>query len=335
MTHEKARLASVGLANWGTMLANAAQRAGNVEIIRCFARTEAARGEFAGKFGCRPAESYEEVLKDDEVEGVLLATPHSTHTDLIAAAASAGKHVFVEKPLALTVADANACIDATERAGVTLLVGHHRRRQGANRRLREMIDRGELGMVHVLEANLSNPNGQNPRGGWRNDPEECPAGGMTGLGVHMVDNLQYLGGPVKRVSAFSKKLLGRGNLDDVTSVILEYESGPLGYINTTYVIPKQCTTAAHGTEAAAWSEDEGERLFLQKKEETRRSELSVDGGDALAEEIAEFGKCIRGEAAPETDGAAAKEVVAVLESIVESARSGRVVDVAEVREGRA
>ncbi len=331
MTHEKVRLASVGLANWGTVLANAVRRAGNVEIVRCFTRTEATRRGFAEKFGCRPAESYEEILRDGEVEGVLIATPHSTHTDLIAQAASAGKHVFVEKPLALSVDDVNKCIVAMKKAGVTLLVGHHRRRQGANRKIREMIDSGALGMVHVLEANLSNPNGQNPRGGWRNDPQECPAGGMTGLGVHMVDNLQYLGGPVRRVSAFSKKLLGRSNLDDVTSVILEYESGPLGYVNTTYVIPKQCATAAHGTEASAWSEDEGERLFFQKKDETRRSELPVDGGDALAEEIEEFGRCIRGEAAPETDGEVAKEVVAVLESIVESARSGRVVEVTEFR----
>ena len=331
MADEKVRLASIGLANWGTMLANAANRAGNVEIIRCFTRTESAREEFAEKFGCRPAASFEEVLMDSEVEGILIATPHSTHTDLITQAASAGKHVFVEKPLTLTVADANKCIDATEKAGVTLLIGHHRRRQGANRRIREMIDEGALGMIHALEANLSNPNGQNPRSGWRNDPAECPAGGMTGLGVHMVDNLQYLTGPAKRVSAFSKQLFGAGNLDDVTNIILEYESGPLGYITTCYVTPKQCTTSAHGTEASAWSEDEGGRLYLQKKDENQRNELSVDGSDALAEEIQEFGKCIRGEAAPETDGKAAREVVAVLESIVESAKSGRVVEVSEIR----
>ena len=133
--------------------------------------------------------------------------------------------------------------------------------------IRAMIDEGALGMIHALEANLSNPNGQNPRSGWRNDPAECPAGGMTGLGVHMVDNLQYLAGPAKRVSAFSKQLYAAGNLDDVTNIILEYESGPLGYITTCYVTSKQCTTSAHGTEASAWSEDEGERLYLQKKDE--------------------------------------------------------------------
>ena len=83
MADEKVRLASIGLANWGTTLANAANRAGNVEIIRCFTRTESAREEFAEKFGCRPAASFEEVLKDSEVEGILIATPHSTHMDLI------------------------------------------------------------------------------------------------------------------------------------------------------------------------------------------------------------------------------------------------------------
>ena len=69
MADEKVRLASIGLANWGTMLGNAAKRAGNVEITRCFTRTESSREEFAEKFGCRPAASFEEVLKDSEVEG--------------------------------------------------------------------------------------------------------------------------------------------------------------------------------------------------------------------------------------------------------------------------
>jgi predicted dehydrogenase len=186
-------------------------------------------------------------------------------------------------------------------------------------------------MVHQLEANLSLFGGQTPRPGWRSDPSESPAGAMTGLGVHMIDNLIYLAGPVKRVAAFSKRLLGKSQLDDVTSFILEFESGPLGYIGSTYVIPKICFTSAYGTEANAYSDQEGGKLYFQKKGEDARTEIPVQGGDALALELAEFANCIRGTAKPETDGHAGLQVVAVLEGVIESAQTGRAVDVAALR----
>lgn len=229
------------------------------------------------------------------------------------------------------MAEAQRAIGAASKAGIVLMVGHLRRRQGATRRLREMLDRGELGMIHHLEANLSSPVGQKPRAGWRNDPAECPAGGMTALGVHMVDNLHYLAGPMNRVSAFSKSLLGAGNLDEITTVAVEFESGALGHLETSTVIPKVSLTAAYGTEGAAWSEEEGARLYTQKIGETARTGHSVDAGDALAEEIAEFAECIREGGTPETGGPEAMEVVAVLEAIIESAGSGKAVEVSRFR----
>ena len=103
---EKVRLASIGLGWWGNVLADAVKRSGEAEVVSCFARTEATRQAFAEKYGCRAAESVEEILNDSEVDGLLTATPHSNHPELIAQAASAGKHIFVEKPLTLNVAEA-------------------------------------------------------------------------------------------------------------------------------------------------------------------------------------------------------------------------------------
>ncbi|MEE9255672.1 MAG: Gfo/Idh/MocA family oxidoreductase, partial [bacterium] len=337
MAGEKARLAFVGLGRWGGALAEAAARSGAVEILRGFARTAAARASFAEKFGARPAESLEEILRDGDVEGVVIATPHATHLDLIRQAASAGKHVFVDKPLTLTVEDARRAIAAAEAAGAVLQVGHHRRRLGATRRIREMIVRGELGQVHQLEAHVFNANRQEPAAGWQNDPAQWPAGGMTGRGVHMVDNFHYLAGPVKRVFAFSKKLLGATRLDDVTTIGLEFESGPLGYIGVSQVIPLSITTAVFGTEASAWSEADGARLHFQRKGEKARSEILVEAGDPLAEQLAEFARCIRevdvggGDVGPETGGAEGLEVVAVLQAVIESARRGEAVEVSEFR----
>ncbi len=331
MATGKVRLASVGLGWGGGVLVDAVNRGGSGEVVSGFARSEDARKAFSEKFGCRTADSLDDLWNDPEVEGVIVATPHSTHLDIISAAASAGKHVFVEKPLTLTVDEAKKAIEATSNANVTLQIGHHRRRLGANRKIREMIDSGELGVLHQLEANLSLPMGFEPKQGWRNDPAECPAGSMTGLGVHMIDNLQYLAGPAKKVAAFSKKVLGKTNLDDTTSIIIEYENGPLGYIGSTFVIPKICDTAAFGTKMRAYSEEEGGKLYVAKVGEEARTEVDVVGGDALADEMNEFCRCTRGEATPETGGPEGLEVVAVLEAVVQSATTGQVVDVASLR----
>ncbi|MDP6364831.1 MAG: hypothetical protein QF787_01590 [Nitrospinota bacterium] len=126
-------------------------------------------------------------------------------------------------------------------------------------------------------------------------------------------------------------MLGATRLDDITSIGLEFESGPLGYIGVSQVIPLSIRTAAFGTEAAAWSEEDGTRLFFQKKGEQARSEIPVESGDAPSDQLREFASCIREGAAPETGGAEGLEVVAAMEAIIESAKSGRLAEVADFR----
>ena len=324
------RVASVGLGWWGGTLAEKAQLAG-IEIVSCFARTPESRQEFAGIHGARPAASLDEVLSDPDIEAVLIATPHSTHADLAVEAAAAGKHLFVDKPFTLTVAEAKRAINAAQAADVVLQVGHNRRRQPANRRLKEMVDDGGLGMIHYAEANLSYAKGLNPRGGWRGDPAESPAGGMTGLGVHMADNLNYLLGRPARVAAFSRRVIGVGKLDDVTTATLEFHNGALAFLGTAMVIPNIARKAVWGTEAAAWNEVDGERFYFQPVGEKERSAQPVETLDTVRDELEEFASNIRNGTSPETGGPEALEAVAVLEGIVESAATGTVVDLDEVR----
>jgi len=327
---EALKVASVGLGRWGETLASKAADAG-IEIVWGFARTPETREAFATKHGAKPAESFDQVLSDPDVEAVLLATPHSTHPDLVAEAAAAGKHVFVDKPFTLTVAEGKRAIDAAEDAGVVLQVGHNRRRQPANRRLKEMVETGQLGVPHYAEANLSYPKGLNPRSGWRADPAESPAGGMTGLGVHMADNLNYLLGRPARVAAFSRQNIGVSKLDDATTATLEFESGCLAFLGTSMVIPDIGRTAVWGTEAAAWNEVDGERFYFQPVGELERTEQPVETLDTVRDELEEFVRNIRNGTAPETGGPEALEAVAVLEGIVESAATGTVVSLDEVR----
>lgn len=245
----------------------------------------------------------------------------------MAQAASAGKHLFVEKPMTLTVEGAKSVHQAMKEAGIVVQVGFKRRRLGATRRIREMLDGKELGMLQQLDAIISGPAGVNPPSGWRNDRNECPVGGMTTMGVHMVDNFHYLAGPVKRVFAFSKKVWGRGNLDDVSVIGFEFETGPLGYLSTSWTIPKIISTVAYGTEAAAWSEEDGAKFYVQKKEESVRQEIPIEAGDSVADQLGEFARSIRGETTPETGWKEGLEVTAVLQAIEKSVNTGKAEDV--------
>lgn len=329
---DKVRLGIVGVGWWGGVLADAARNSGVADVVSCFARSDTAREAFAEQRSCRAAESYEALLHDPEVDGVVIATPHSTHTPLVELAAAAGKHVFVEKPLALTAEDVRKAIAATSSAGVVLQVGYQRRRQPTNRRIRGLIDDGSLGTLIQLEGNQSGPAAHNPEfPAWRADPNEVPAGGMTAMGVHVVDTLQYFAGPARRVAAFSKQVVGWSGLDEATTVIIEYESGPLGFIGTSYYVPMVNTLVAYGSDMNAWNEHDGARFWTQERSEPVRSERPTEVIDVYADEMSEFARCILEGKEPETGGPESLEIAVILEAIGISVADGRSVDLAEMR----
>lgn len=320
------KLASIGLGWWGGELATAAASVG-AEVVSCFARSPETREAFAAEHGCAPAESLESVLASD-VDGIMVATPHSTHGELIVLAANAGKHVFVDKPMTLTVADGAKAIAAAEAAGVVLQVGHNKRRLPANRRIRAMIDAGELGSVQHFEATHAVPMLFKPNlPAWRQRAAELPAGGMTPLGVHQVDTIHYLGGPITKVAAFSKRLMPTGELEDTTTINFELASGATAHLFTSVSTGPVVDLAVHGTEGSAWNIADGGQMQFQRRGAPPRSDVAVEQLDTVADEIAEFAAAIRGEATPETGGAEGLAVVAVLEAIVEAAATGGVVEV--------
>jgi predicted dehydrogenase len=329
-TMSSAGLGLVGLGNWGSNLAGKLD-AIDGNLVSCYSRSEESRSEFALEHACRAAGSVEEMLADPDVGAVLFATPHSTHSDFVIQAAEAGKHVFVDKPFTLTVAAGKRALAAAEAAGIVLQVGHNRRRQPANRRLKKMVENGDLGVVHYAEANLSYPKGLNPRSGWRGDPTESPAGGMTGLGVHMADNLNYLFGRATRVAAFSKKIIGLSDLDDVTTATIEYSDGPLAILGTSMVIPDIGRTAVWGTKGAARNDEDGARFLTQEVGSWDWVEQEIDVLDTVRDELEEFISNVRDGTKPETGGIEGLEATVILEGIVESAARGTVVDLDEIR----
>src|SRR4051812_46924836 len=124
---DNVRLGIIGLGWFGGVLAESAKGSGAADVVACFSRSAASREAFAAAHDCRAAASLEALLGDDQVDAVVIATPHSTHRELVEQAASAGKHAFVEKPLTVTAEDARKAIAATSAAGVVLQVGQNRR----------------------------------------------------------------------------------------------------------------------------------------------------------------------------------------------------------------
>src|SRR6185295_15844627 len=102
------KVGCIGMGWWSDVLADAIKRSGKLTIGACYSRSEDKRQKFASKYGCRAAQSYEEILNDRSIEAIVNTTPNSVHLETTVAAAKAGKHVFLDKPIANTIADARA-----------------------------------------------------------------------------------------------------------------------------------------------------------------------------------------------------------------------------------
>jgi UDP-N-acetyl-2-amino-2-deoxyglucuronate dehydrogenase len=345
MMIDKVRLASVGLGRWARVLARGARRGDVIELVSCFSRDEDRRSNFQGEFGIRrAARSYEELLADEEVEGVIITTPNDTHRDLFVRALESGKAVYVDKPLAHTLEDAVAVEAAVRSSDLTFAVGHSARRLAGHREIKRWYDDGLLGDISLVEANFSNERGlELNESTWRFYASKSPGGSLIQLGVHHADNLQYLLGPVASVNANVKRLYTRAEVPDATMVICEFEQGALGYLGSGWASPGVYSMNVLGTKAnlfydldfTHWDEshlaDKYSSLRSQSFGESERRAVELSATDMFREELEEFALAIRGRATVEVGVDEAVAALAVVRAALESAsRKGASVAVAEV-----
>ncbi|MEX2486447.1 MAG: Gfo/Idh/MocA family oxidoreductase [Nitriliruptoraceae bacterium] len=326
------RVASVGVGEWADSLAAKAAASG-LELAGCYARSADAREDFAARYGGRAFDDWDALLASDDIDGVLIVTPHSTHAQLAIEAADAGKHVFLEKPMTMRVTDGKRVIAACQAAGVVLAVGHKFRYEPVVQRMKAMVDDGSFGIVHLAEATRANPGAIEDPPGWSYAAAENPGGGIGRSGIHAIDALAYLLGPARRVAAFSKRLANvvDTDADEVTTATIEFASGPVANFSTATVVPRIAHLRVHGTQCAALAELDGPRLLVQDIDARQMQPIDIDPVDAVAAELADFARCVRTGETPVSDGDAALESVVIWEGLVESARSGSVVDLDEVR----
>lgn len=333
------KVASIGLGRWGNTIAGMIEQTPALALTSCFTRSKEKRDAFAEKFGCDKEESYEDVLARNDVEAVIITAPNNRHADLAVAAARSGKHVFVDKPIATTIADARAMVDACRAAGVKLAIGASSRRLRGHRLCKKLVDDGTLGTLAMVEANYSNDRGLHyTPDNWQWYKDGSPGGPLMQVAIHQIDNLYYMFGPVKRVSAEFRKILTKSEIPDVCVLWLEFESGLLGTLGTSFVSPGSGSRRhayfinAYGDEANLYHDRwTGTQIWRKGAENAERLEYEeFKGFDYLGEELRDFAEAIATNRPPEVDGEAGTHVLAVVLAAIRSSELKRPVELKEL-----
>jgi predicted dehydrogenase len=322
-------VACLGMGWWSDVLADAIQRSGRMKIAACYSRSRDKREAFSKKYACHAAASYEEILNDRRIEAIINTTPNAAHLETTHLAARAGKHVFLDKPIANTIDDARAITELCRRSKVVLALGYQRRRESHFRWVKENIQ--AFGKLVNAEANISRDRlGKIDLTSWRYTAEGMPGGVMLQIGIHYTDVLEYLLGPVKAVSGRFVRLVLPGDNPDVASLVLEHENGALSTLNASYASASEYYLMnIYGKEASAYYDMHHGLRFL-KRGDSSSKDVPCGKNDPIVEELDEFADAVRGDAEPEMDGERSTRSLAVLLAGIQSAREGRRVEVKEV-----
>ena len=334
------KLGIVGLGWWGGTLVESVQNSPSVRFISAYTRSRSPRDrEFAASHELTLADSYEALLADPQVDGVVLATQPHGHCEQIVAAAECGKHVFCEKPLVMSKSEAERALAAVQKAGVTLAVGYNRRFHPSWIDLRRRIVQGELGIVLHLECTMSTPNGLTMAGAaWRAQRTEAPCGGLFPLGVHAIDGFIDLVGEVSEVFCRSVRRAIANDNDDTTSVVLQMKHGMTAYLSTMMAAAGGFRFQVYGTLATATlggsthvagqsSQQRRTGLFgsyLWQPTKADALALDVPVFDVNRAELEAFAHAAQGRTAYPISPQQMVHAVAVTDAIIRSAQSGRV-----------
>jgi predicted dehydrogenase len=307
---------------------DAVRDSAKIRLVKGVTRNPAAHRALAEKSGMELVESFEAVLRDPRIDAVVLATPHSHHFQQIVQAAKAGKHVYVEKPVALTRETAQQAVDAVKAAGITLNIGFNRRHAPAFLEMKRRIDDGELGKVLHMEAHQAGPTAYTYKPGmWRNSRAEAPGGGMAARGIHTLDAMIQIGGLVRNVFAYSDRRAGIPDveIDDTTSMLLKFDSGVTGYLGTIFATAELWRVHVFGSKG--WLEMRSHEDLIACALKGEPEKITLPARDLERAALEAFAD---GVAAGQRFVVPAEEAVngiAVLEAIVASAESGKPVKI--------
>ena len=244
-------IAVIGLGWWGRVIVPLARSSAKLRVV-AVADPDPAAAEFARQQDL-PLRTYDEVLHDRQVQGVVLCTPHTLHTDQIVRAADAGKHVFCEKPLSLSRADVLRAVAACNAAKVSLAVGHEKRFEPPIQEVMRMVKAAELGTPLQIEANfLQDKFLLLPLDNWRLSAKEAPAGPMTATGIHLLDLSVGVMGVADRVFASVDTLGSQLTNGDTLGILVRFKGGGNALLSAVLATPFDGRFAVYGSRG--WAE---------------------------------------------------------------------------------
>lgn len=325
---DRVRIGLIGCGNFGESHLQAFRAVSGVEVAAVFDTDRERAGQVARQFGvARVCASIEEICSLPELSAIDVVTPEHAHLDPVRAALGAGKHVFVEKPLATDLAACDAMIQASRAASRFLMVGHILRFETKYAMLKDEISSGRLGKAVSMHARRNRPKSLLPLYGRTHPALENS--------IHDVDlMLWYTDAPVVRVRGYARHATGRKHPETFWGIV-EFDGGAIGVVETIWMLPDAGLMLDDafqfiGTEGVANLQLHPSTFALLRSDGYHLPDVSYDprvGGaarGALRDELAYFCECVAADRAPEVVTAVdAKRAVRVILALIESAETGR------------
>lgn len=327
-------------------IAPAITAASDSELVAVYSRDRSRAEEFAQRHGASAAyDSLDDLLQDSRVDAVFVSSPNALHAAQTIQAAQAGKQVLSEKPMATTLADSVAMIQASRKAGVKLGVGFNLRQHPGHIKAKQLIAQGALGRVTLAQGQWGfGVRGQGPpppRTGlrqWWDQPELIgDASTMMGTGVHVVDILRFmLGQEVTEVAAITDGQTSEQPLEQLAAISLLFSGGTIGTVCCGRVLPDSKNDFnIYGSDgrisgrATLWEAQQGRVEIVSETV----SHIGVCPSDFLGNytaEIEDFQRAIESDTEPAATGVDGLRLVEVTLAMIESARTGRTVKIQPV-----
>ncbi|MCF7700900.1 Gfo/Idh/MocA family protein [Loktanella sp. M215] len=329
-------IALVGMGWWGQKMLNVLQAApDDIRVVRAVEPNVASVQEVCDGKGIPLSADYADALNDPAVEAVVLATPHSLHTDQIARAVAAGKHVFCEKPLALTKAEAEASVKLCADAGLVLGMGHERRWEPPVAAMLARADAGELGRIHQIESNFSHDKFLLlDRDNWRLKADQAPAGGMTATGIHLLDLSVRLLGRASSVLCICEQLSSDLPQGDTVAAYVKFAGGGTSYVSASLANPFMSRFTVYGSKGwidirdKAHVESPDGWIVTSAMAGGPIETVEIGKAEPVKDNLVAFARAVRGTETYPITGDHLVNNIALLEAVFASAISGKIEQVA-------
>ncbi len=312
--HKKLNAAIIGIGGWGSKYVKRLYHNNLYNLVSCYDTNRKLLDNLSKKYKYEIKDSVEEIMSDDNIDVVFAIVPNRFHVEYAVMAAYHNKHVFLEKPIANSVTEAEKMINAFNAQNRKLYVAHSMKYLKAVEEIKSVLNKGLLGEICLLEANRSLKRGLHlTPDDWRYSFENCPGGPLLQLGIHIIDVICYLFGGIEEIKAFGNLMITESDNIDAATIIMKLQNDKLGYLGTSYVIDNIFEIKIHGTKGSIFLTDKKLVLKIGSKEKVLARKVLKD--DVISREVDEFYDYIVNDKDVINTGENAKKLLDIVEKI--------------------